>query len=55
VAGTLVCHAGQHGFASMAAKTLVMVADPEYIAIRVYRSVGFVDAETQIGFERQPG
>ena len=26
-----------------------------YVAIRVYRSVGFIDAETQVGFERQPG
>jgi ribosomal protein S18 acetylase RimI-like enzyme len=55
LAGTLVWHAALRGFASMAAKTLVMVADPEYVAIRVYRSVGFVDAETQVGFERQPG
>jgi len=55
LAGTLVWRAGQHGIDSLAARTLVMAADPEYIAIRVYRSVGFIDAETQIGFERQPG
>jgi GNAT superfamily N-acetyltransferase len=54
LAGTLVWHAGEYGLASMGATTLVIVADPEYVAIRVYRSVGFVDAETQIGFERQP-
>jgi GNAT superfamily N-acetyltransferase len=53
LAGTLVWHAGQHGLDGMA-KTLVMAADPGYVAIRVYRSVGFIDAETQIGFERQP-
>ncbi len=55
LAGTLVWRAGQHGIDKLAAKTLVMAADPEYVAIRVYRSVGFVDAETQVGFERQPG
>jgi GNAT superfamily N-acetyltransferase len=54
LAGTLVWHAGQHGLKNLAS-TLVMAADPQYVAIRVYRSVGFVDAETQIGFERQPG
>ncbi len=54
LAGTLVWRAGQHGLDRLAARTLVMVADPEYIAIRLYRSIGFVDAETQIGFERQP-
>jgi hypothetical protein len=30
------------------------VADPHGGAIQVYRSVGFADAETQVGFERQP-
>jgi hypothetical protein len=29
-----------------------MVADPEYSAIRLYRSLGFVDAETQVQLER---
>jgi GNAT superfamily N-acetyltransferase len=54
LAGTLVWRAGQHGLQELAARTLVIAADPEYVAIRVYRSVGFVDAETQVGFERQP-
>ncbi|HSR87184.1 MAG TPA: GNAT family N-acetyltransferase [Streptosporangiaceae bacterium] len=53
LAGTLVWRAGRHGL-SGTANTLVMAADPDYVAIRVYRSVGFIDAETQIGFERQP-
>lgn len=53
LAGTLVWRAGQHGLDGMAG-TLVIAADPEYVAIRVYRSVGFIDAETQIGFERLP-
>jgi GNAT superfamily N-acetyltransferase len=54
LAGTLVWRAGQYGLQDLAARTLVIAADPEYVAIRVYRSVGFVDAETQVGFERQP-
>lgn len=55
LAGTLVWHAGQHGLEALGAATLVIVADPLADAIRVYRSVGFTDAETQVGFERQPG
>ncbi len=27
---------------------LVMVADPEHPAIRIYRSLGFADTETQV-------
>jgi GNAT superfamily N-acetyltransferase len=53
IAGTLVWRAGQHGLDTMAS-TLVIAADPDYVAIRVYRSVGFIDAEAQIGFERPP-
>ncbi|MGO8959977.1 MAG: GNAT family N-acetyltransferase [Streptosporangiaceae bacterium] len=53
LAGTLVWRAGQHAFGD-GSNTLVMVADPHDAAIRVYRSVGFADAESQIGFERQP-
>lgn len=53
LAGTLVWHAGRDGL-NAGARTLVMVADPKDAAIRVYRSVGFADAETQVGFERPP-
>jgi GNAT superfamily N-acetyltransferase len=53
LAGTLVWRAGQYGLSS-GANTLVMVADPHDAAIRVYRSVGFADAESQIGFEKRP-
>jgi hypothetical protein len=31
-----------------------MLADPLDVAIRIYRSVGFVVAETQLGFGRPP-
>jgi GNAT superfamily N-acetyltransferase len=54
LAGSLVWHAGQHAVDALAATTLVIVADPLADAIKVYRSVGFADAETQVGFERQP-
>lgn len=54
LAGTLVWQAGLHGLGADGADTLVIVADPDEAAIRAYRSVGFADAETQIGLERQP-
>ena len=54
LAGTLVWQAGQHARAH-GARTLVMAADPAEGAIRVYRSVGFAQRETQIGFFRAPG
>jgi ribosomal protein S18 acetylase RimI-like enzyme len=54
LAGTLVHHASRHGFEELGARTLVMVADPGYLAIRVYRSVGFVERETQLQAEKPP-
>ena len=36
-----------YGFDELAREVLVMVADPEYAAIRIYRSVGFDGTETQ--------
>jgi RimJ/RimL family protein N-acetyltransferase len=47
LAGTLVHRVSCYGFDELGARTLVMVADPEYLAIRVYRSVGFADSEVQ--------
>jgi ribosomal protein S18 acetylase RimI-like enzyme len=54
LAGTLVHEISRFGFADLDAETLVMVADPDYLAIRVYRSVGFADTQVQIGVERLP-
>jgi predicted GNAT family acetyltransferase len=54
LAGSLVWHAGRHALATGGAGTLVIVADPADVAMRVYRSVGFTAAQAQIGFERQP-
>jgi len=47
LAGTLVHRVARHGLDERGARTLVMVADPGYVAIRIYRSVGFSDTETQ--------
>jgi ribosomal protein S18 acetylase RimI-like enzyme len=54
LAGTLVYHAGLWGLDALAARVLVIVADPGHSAIRVYRSVGFTDAETQLSLQREP-
>jgi len=54
LAGTLVHDISRHGIEALGAETLVMVADPDYLAIRVYRAVGFEDTETQLQAERKP-
>ena len=55
LAGTLAHHVSDYGFRELGAKTLVMVADPDYLAIRIYRAIGFVDSEAQLQAERAPG
>lgn len=55
LAGTLVCQAGRHGREAAGVAELVIVADPDDAAIRVYHSVGFTDTEVQTGFLRAPG
>jgi ribosomal protein S18 acetylase RimI-like enzyme len=56
LAGTLVHEASRHAQQEMAAQTQVIVADQTGTAIRIYRSVGFRDAETQVQLQRrQPG
>jgi ribosomal protein S18 acetylase RimI-like enzyme len=54
LAGTLVHRVSRYGFDELGAHTLVMVADPTYLAIRIYRSVGFTDSERQLQAERKP-
>lgn len=54
LAGTLTHVVGRYGLDELGARTLVMVADPGYLAIRVYRSVGFDDTEVLLGAERRP-
>jgi hypothetical protein len=54
LAGTLTWHVGARTLAGGEARTLVIVADADGAGIRVYRSLGFTDAESQIGFQRPP-
>lgn len=54
LAGTLLHHVSGYGFRELGAHTLVMVADPDYLAIRLYRAVGFTDTESQLQAERAP-
>jgi len=54
LAGTLVHRVSRYGFDELGARTLVMVADPAYPAIRIYRSAGFADTERQLQAEREP-
>jgi GNAT superfamily N-acetyltransferase len=54
LAGTLVWQAGRWALGQLDARTLVIVADPAAAAIRIYRSVGFRDVETQTAFQRPP-
>jgi ribosomal protein S18 acetylase RimI-like enzyme len=51
LAGTLLHHAGRHGVERLGARTLVIVADPEYVAINLYRTIGFRDTEAQCQVE----
>ncbi|PVU83461.1 GNAT family N-acetyltransferase [Cellulomonas sp. WB94] len=55
LAGTLVHHVSRYGLTDLGAATLVMVADPGYHAIDIYRSIGFETTETQLQLERSPG
>jgi GNAT superfamily N-acetyltransferase len=52
LASTLVHHASMVGLLDFGIRDLVMVADPDYPAIRIYRSLGFADSEIQIGLAR---
>jgi ribosomal protein S18 acetylase RimI-like enzyme len=54
LAGTLVQHAAAHAAKTRAVGTLVMVADPDGDAIRLYRSLGFTDTEQQVSLEHLP-
>ncbi|TWD83968.1 acetyltransferase (GNAT) family protein [Kribbella amoyensis] len=48
IASTLVHRASTYGLTELRAHTVVMVADPGYLAIKLYRSLGFTDSEVQI-------
>jgi hypothetical protein len=44
-----------HALTQLGASTLVIYADPDYHAIRIYRSVGFSDREQHVQLERFQG
>jgi hypothetical protein len=53
LAGTLTWQAGRTALASLgAADGLVIVADPGYVAISVYRSIGFIAVESYVSLQR---
>ncbi len=52
--GTLVHTAAKHAFEILKARVLVMCADPEYHAARIYESIGFKPTEMQIALEKPP-
>jgi ribosomal protein S18 acetylase RimI-like enzyme len=52
LAGTLVWYAGRYGREVIGARILVIVADPADAAVRVYRTCGLTDTESQFSFER---
>ncbi|TDD29194.1 GNAT family N-acetyltransferase [Kribbella turkmenica] len=54
LASTLVHRASTYGLSELRARTLVMVADPGYLAIGLYRALGFADRETQIHLTKRP-
>jgi ribosomal protein S18 acetylase RimI-like enzyme len=51
ICGALVYGAARYGLERMGAKTLVMLADENYFAARIYESIGFQAAERQAGLE----
>ena len=51
LAGTLVARVSRYGFDELGARTLVMVADPAYHALDLYRSLGFAVTQTQLQAE----
>jgi GNAT superfamily N-acetyltransferase len=55
LASHLLYTAGQHALSELGARTLVIAADPDYHAIDLYRSLGFVDRERQLQLERVAG
>jgi len=54
LAAAVVYAAGQHALAAYRLETLVIAADHDGDAIRIYRSLGFVDTERHLTMERRP-
>lgn len=54
LATSMLRAAGRYALDELGARTLVIVADPGYHAIELYRRLGFTDSEQQVGLERRP-
>ncbi|MCP4142419.1 MAG: GNAT family N-acetyltransferase [Chloroflexi bacterium] len=54
ICGTLVYKVSQYAFKNMNVETLVMAADEEYHAAKIYESVGFQPREHQVGIDWFP-
>ncbi len=54
LAAALVREAGRYAIDQLGARTLVIIADPDEAAIRVYRAAGFAERQTTVGFQRAP-
>ena len=51
ICGTLVYQVSHFAFENMKVETLVMVADENYHAARIYESIGFQPREHQVGID----
>lgn len=54
LASALIYELGTSGRSELAASQLVIVADPDYHAIELYRRLGFRDTEQQVMLQRPP-
>jgi ribosomal protein S18 acetylase RimI-like enzyme len=54
LASHLLLAAGHYALTQLEASTLVIAADPDYLAIDIYRSLGFRDLERHTQLERLP-
>lgn len=54
ICGALVYQASRYGFEHMGLETLVMVADENYHAAKIYESIGFTPQEHQVGLDWWP-
>lgn len=54
LAGSLLHHVSEYGLTELAADTLVICADPDYVAIDLYLAVGFAPTGAAVQVERGP-
>ena len=54
LAGRLIFEASRWGASALGLRRLVICADPEYHALRLYEALGFVAVERQVQLQRPP-